>query len=285
MKNDVILDIYEYSNIRDYLNSYYNLKKQGSYGHFNLNSWSKKLGYNSPRVIAMVMKGQRAPSEEMVDKLGDYFNFSGSKTKYLKLLRKKAALELKSLPYKDIEQQLIKFNPHKLNLKPVHPDQFKLISEWHNLVIKQLVKVRNFKNDLNWIEKKLKRKVSTAKIKKSIDLLLKLGHLKKINNNQLCISESVKVGANIPSSAIKSHHEQMLDRAKESLYQDELDERFIYGITMNFNRNDMPEAKKMIQEFLNEFDAHFSAENNKADDIYQIGVQLFPHTKEERILQ
>ncbi len=276
------IDIYQFSRFQDLLNAYYIQAKGESTGGFTLNKWASKMGYQSPRVVAMAMKGQRAPSEELQEKLADYLGLKGNKRKYFELLRKKAVLEIKGEDFKSIDQTISKINPHNLKLKAIDTDQFKYISDWYHLVIKQMTRLKSFRNNVSSISSRLKGKVSSSKVEKSIDLLTKLGHLRSMNNGMLVHSSPVKTGNSIPSIAIKRHHEGMLERAKEALYDESMDRRHFSSVTLAFSQSDIPEAKKLIEEFLNEFDARFLHSQHAPDDIYQMNIQFFPHTKEVR---
>ncbi len=276
------IDIYQFNRFQDVLNAYYLQAKSESTGGFSLNKWSAKMGYQSPRVIAMAMKGQRAPSEELQEKLADYLSLKGNKRKYFELLRKKAVLEFKGDDALAIEQAIAKINPSNLQLTPIDTDQFEYISDWHHLVIKQMTKLKSFRNNLSAISTRLKNKVCASKVDKSIELLKRLGHIKSINNGMLVHSSPIKTGNSIPSIAIKRHHEGMLDRAKEALFEEDMNRRHFSSVTLAFSQADITEAKKMIEEFLNEFDARFMGSENTPDDVYQINIQLFPHTKEAR---
>lgn len=283
LKKITIPDIYQYEHLSDFLKSYYSLSKSSSLGAFTLDKWSLKLGYQSPRVIAMVMKNQRSPSEEFQEKLIEYFNLNGNKKKYLELLRRRAVAEFKNQNSEEIYQELQRINPSNLELRKVSHDEFDYINDWHHLVIKQLTKIKDFRVEPAWIAKTLKNKISESKVTKSLKLLEKLGHVKKVNNT-LKASTPIKTGSDIPSVAIKNHHDQMLARARESLFEDDMDTRFFYSLCMSFSREDLPEAQQMIQEFMNEFDARFAESTKDKKDIYQLGFQLFPHTKKERTL-
>jgi hypothetical protein len=60
-----------------------------------------------------------------------------------------------------------------------------------------------------------------------------------------------------------------------------VDERLYSASTLCFKRRDLEAAKNMIEDFLDEFDRRFSADND-GDEVYQIGVQLFSHTRKEK---
>ena len=110
-------------------------------------------------------------------------------------------------------------------------------------------------------------------------MLLKMGMVYRgEKDKKLRVTKNIKTGNKIPSVAIRRHHAQMLDRAKEALVEDKMSERHFSSVTMCLSKEVMPEAKQMIENFLNEFDMKFSEKGEK-DKVCQINIQLFSHTK------
>ena len=63
------INLYQYKSLPEFLDAYYHFKKERYKGVFTLERWANDVGFKSPRVIAMVMKKQRAPSDEFERKL------------------------------------------------------------------------------------------------------------------------------------------------------------------------------------------------------------------------
>src|SRR5438270_7004452 len=67
--------------------------------------WARRIGYRSPRGIAMVFKGQRLPSAEMVARLASDLKLSAPERKYLTLLVRLDRLKRRG---KDVREVLLK---------------------------------------------------------------------------------------------------------------------------------------------------------------------------------
>ena len=91
-------------------------------------------------------------------------------------------------------------------------------------------------------------------------------------------NESVKTKNDFNSLAIKSFYSQVLDLAKESAYKDDVSIREFQFGCFSFHKKDLPQAKQMIREFVENF-AHLNGKD-KGDDVYQFAIQLFPLTQD-----
>lgn len=157
--------------------------------------------------------------------------------------------------------------------------QFSAISEWYYIALKQLISTDSFVEDENWIHKRLRKKVSVGQIKKALKDLEDLEIIRRDETNRLRVIKPGLITSNdIPSSAIKKHHYGMMELAQEALMEQEVDQRQINSTTMRIRKDNLPEAKKFIFDFLKEFSSRFS--ELESEDVYQMNVQFFELTKQ-----
>ncbi|MDZ4661694.1 MAG: TIGR02147 family protein [Pseudomonadota bacterium] len=234
-----------------------------------LQKLSQKLGYKSPRLVGMVLKGQRAPSEEMIAKLIQTLRLNQGESRYLKLLVELERLQKKGLSTESILAELDELSPKTSHKKMLEVNTFTYIAEWFHLVIKQLLNTSTFRNDPDWIRKKLRGKVTVRQAKRALEVLEQLDLIKK---------EGMSTTAEIPSEAIRLHHAQMMDRAKEALIEQSLDKRHMVSVTLRVDPQFVGEAKAMITRFRNNFDKKFSSLTSS--HIFQMNLQFFEHTGE-----
>jgi uncharacterized protein (TIGR02147 family) len=79
----------------------------------------------------------------------------------------------------------------------------------------------------------------------------------------------------VPSNAIKKHHDEMLKKAEESLYTDDISQREFLNMTLAFSKKQMKEAKMAIRLFQEDFAKKFYSKESQKDSVYQLSVQLF----------
>src|SRR5438045_2941239 len=72
---------------------------------------AKKLGYNSPRGIAMVLNGQRLPSAVMTRRIAEHLTLDERERCYLDVLVEKARLTRKQVDSKHLDRDLEGLRP------------------------------------------------------------------------------------------------------------------------------------------------------------------------------
>lgn len=271
--------IFQFSDYGDFLNAYVTLYGKYSHGPYNLKNWAKRLGYKSPSSLTMVLNKQRLPPTRMIHRLAEDFGLSATETKYFELLVEieklaKAGKDY-SAPLKEAHKLAKKKNYQKINL-----DEFSIVSDWYCFVIKRLVTCKQFVNDIDWIFRALRKKVSKAQIKDALDKLLATGLLESRDGKLVDVRKKLHTGDQRAAVAIKKHHRGMIIHSLDAIEEQSVDERMFQGLTLNMNKKEkLSEAFEDIREFISEFNSKYSNEDN-SDSVYQLNIQLFEHTKE-----
>lgn len=242
--------------------------------------WAKKLGYGSRRTVGMIREGRRVPSGQFLERLGRFLGQTDAEKKYLTLLsrlNKKIAVEEKM----QVSQELEQLRSSGVSRTVLQESQVNHVAHWYNLAIKQLVSQPGFNPNPHWIYKRLKGKVALKAIEKSLHQMVRLGILEKIDGptGYRVIKKSITTTADLPTAAIRLHHLEQLQRAREAIMEVPVQLREIYSLTLSFDPARILEAKGVIRKFMDEFDQRFSSPAGK--QVYQVGMQFFPHTGEE----
>jgi uncharacterized protein (TIGR02147 family) len=278
------MTVFEFENFRDYL-IYVRDHYPGMRRPITLERWAKKLNYRSPRSIAMVLKGQRLPSEDLVQAFSNDLKHSENERRYFELLVRKEK-------HKDnvpavVTEELAKLNPRKITRKPLEAELFSYVAEWYNSVVLMMFSMPTFTTGtdshvVDWIYQRLNGKLSREQAQSSLGLLEKLkllerdpslGHLRRPRDESLIAIDEV------PSAAGRKHHFEQMDQAKEALVRQPLAEREYTTMTLRVNRSRLPAMKKAIKEFRDKFDKDYS--EDPGNDVCQLNIQFFFHTIEE----
>jgi uncharacterized protein (TIGR02147 family) len=122
--------------------------------------------------------------------------------------------------------------------------------------------------------------VSPGKIRKSIRLLKDLGLVYRGADGSWHTSDKVISSEyEIRSVALKNYHTGMLERAVEALDVFASGEREFQGITVSAGRATLLRMKERIRSFTDELLEMAADEQEKAEDVYQINIQVFPFTR------
>lgn len=274
------MTVFEFDDFRVYLNHvrthYPNMRKP-----ITLERWAKKLNYRSPRSIAMVLKGQRLPSEDLILAFSTDLGHTENERRYFELLVRKEK-HRGNVPLV-ISEELTKLNPGFFKRKSIDAEVFSYVSGWHHYVICQLFQTPGFKDDPQWIASRLGGKLTPEDVAASLNLLEKLKFIEReAKSGKLILSNSEPLIAidEIPSAAGRRHHYEQMDQAKDALQRQPLSEREFSCLTLRVSRSKLPEIKKIIREFRDKFDKDFF--NEESEDVCQLNVQFFFHTSEQK---
>lgn len=237
---------------------------------------AKKLGYQSARSIGMILNGKRLPSPSMILQIASYLKLDDQEKRYLELLVCREQLIRKKKTFTLVEQDLKRLNPHLTEVTVLDLTYFSYVADWYNFVLKQLIAIPSFRNDLAWIQQRLKNKVSIEEIKKGLRNLKLLGLISDKNGKLSILSSRVTTSHDLPSEKIRSHHKQMMERAIEALEEEPIENREYFSLTFRVDRKKIPELKKEIRKFKTKMETQF--ESTASEDVFQMNLQFFPHT-------
>lgn len=269
--------IYNFVNFAEYLRSAAHQYLKRSERPFTAKRWAERLGYRSPQALTMVLTGKRLPSSEMIFKLADDLNLQASEKRYFELLVHLEKFRRAGKSVKSIVQDLEALNANFSKQQPLDAATFSYISDWYHLIIEQLVGTPNFREDAAWLRARLRDKVSEQEARAALKTLERLGLLLRDDTGGLVRAQKgLATDIDVPSSAVRSHHKQMMLRAAEALDEQKVDEREMISHGLRFDRSRLAEAKAELRKFRDAFNERFYSECS--NDIFQLNLQFFSHT-------
>lgn len=267
--------VFEYTDYRNFISSFLKEKKRQN-KNFSMRLWISKLGLKSPSALSMVLSGQRHPGEEFTDQLIDFFRFTSHQEKYFRLLVKLAKVNGDEKKRIKILKELGKTNPRR-NFHLLEADVFEAVSNWYFFAIREMVQLKDFKENDSWISNRLNKAITPKEVKRAISIMLRLGLLKRDKNNQLIqINHQIETSADVPSEALKQFHEEMILLGQQAIRKIPLEQREVTSVTLNINPEKMIQAKQLIREFRIKFTELI--EGNLGTETYQLNIQFFPLT-------
>src|SRR3989338_1064134 len=268
-------NIHEYTSYRAYLQSHYedSKKKNPSWSY---EAWARKLGLKNNTSILKIIHGQREAGPAIAQKFSEYFKFDVDERVYFEdLIRlsksKKDPRLAVALMYKMMKQY------PQSKVRFLNDKEFSAISHWWFYVIRQMTKLKGFRNDAQWISRQLHFHVPPKEIKKAIEILQELKLLKIENSELKMTKERLNTSDDVASEAVKRFHEEMIENAKQAVRSVPVLERQISGVTLAVSEEDLPKAKHIIEEFEEKFSKLINSKN--ANTVYQLNTQFFPLLK------
>lgn len=273
-----ISKVFDFNDPVDFLNFSFESKRIKNI-KFSMRAWARQLGYENPSYLSHILKKERKINPKLATKFIENLKLKDEEKKYFEiliLLENSTTVDQKNL-YLDILESM---RPkHVKTSQPLNADIFRVISDWHHTAILELVELKDFIYDENYISQRLGGEASPQNIRKAIGRLLKLelleihasGKLKRVKDNPILLESS------IPNEAIRHFHKQMIEKAKDSIDSQNIGDRDIRGSTISIKRSDYPKIKKIIEKAHTEI-AQFST-IGEGDELYQFNTQFFKITK------
>jgi uncharacterized protein (TIGR02147 family) len=243
-------------------------------GKGSLSVHAKRLGYASPRLLEMVCQGTRLASDDFLFRAKNYLKLTDQEFLFLGLLVRR---DRKPNPL--LDEEIANFSRLALDQELLDEKVFKMVSDWQHLVLKQFFRSPR-KISAAKIAQALRGKLSVPQVQKTLQTLTQLGVI-QLDPESGEIRPTQNKGffsqADVPSTAVRSHHRQMMARAVEAMEELPVLEREITAMTLSFNPANYSKVKNEIREFKNRIDARYGEE--RADAVYQLNIQFFPHIR------
>ena len=268
-------DVLQYTNYRVYLRDYYEFKKKTTKA-FSLRYFAEKSGISSHAHLKLTMDGSRNITNVTVNKLIRGIGLEGQRAAYFENLVffNQATSDIdKKLYY----AQLLKVSPRS-KLHKMDRAQFRLFREWHHSVILEMVALKDFSSNPNWVSKRLRGLVTPAQVEDSFKLLLELGLLVKTANGFAQRNPLLTTDDEVQDMMVKQYHYHMLRLASDMLSDLPSGERDISALTFGIKREKFADLKKHLQLMRKEL-LDFSEKPGEAEEVVQINFQLFPLTR------
>jgi uncharacterized protein (TIGR02147 family) len=156
---------------------------------------------------------------------------------------------------------------------------YEYYANWYNVVIRDLIAVFDIGDDYKELSSLLDPPIKPEQAKESIDLLLKLGLIKKNNmgfykrTHRFLTSKS-----HIKTPAVHDFQSEMMKKAILSLQRHNREIRDISTLTFSIDQSTYMHIFKMIESFRTSV-LSLVKTINEPDQVVQLNIQLFPVSK------
>jgi uncharacterized protein (TIGR02147 family) len=275
MEKETKINIFNYSDYREFLRDFFDMKKRvnpsWSYG-----LWSSKLGLNSISSITMVINGQRHAGKKIQKALVDFFKFNEKETYYFEELVKisKSSKNDPNLTILMLEQ-----NSELKELREKNTESIDLFFNWKAHCVKELTQLKDFFPSGSWIEKRTNGLIKKDEAKELLDALLEAKFLEKsfLNGNEVIAPSSTIIPTKeVTKESAHAYHKGLMENSFEAIKKDK-NKRSLHATTLSLNHDNIQKAKDIIREFQIKFSEEI--ESSDADEVYQLNIQFFPLTE------
>lgn len=258
--------IYDYETVGALLDAELRRRIQSN-PRYSLRSFARHLKI-SPGSLSEILRGRRELSLRSVKAVAQAIGMNTPETLHLLRLAQnaksaKAGAKMDSKISPGLDQRVLS------------EQVFRLVSEWYHFAILNLLECEGFEWDAIWIAGRLG--ISRLQAKLAMDLLLKLKLVEKKNGRYQGTNDHILASSDVPSSAIRAYHRQILEKAIHALEEQTPDEREVSGVGLALNIKHLAAIKREIVEFQDHLVAKYS--RGKKDEVYFLEMALFKLTQ------
>lgn len=272
-------NLFKYDNYRKFLKDWFMWMKEVK-PEFSYRLFSRIAGFQSPNQLLLVMQNQRNIALASISKYFTALKLKQSERKYFEYLVKFNQAE-DMLSKKEYFKELSVYWIKKSSL--LKNEQFKYLANWYYPAIREMVNIKNFKENGTWISKKLGGLISPAQANRAIEELIQLKLLARDQNSKLIqTSHYITTGNEVADVSAFLYHEQMMKLALEALKEKASSLRNITALTFTMTAQDYDIMVGKINDFRKQIIGMLQNREiqNQDETLYQLNIHLFPVSKE-----
>lgn len=231
---------------------------------YSLRAFAKQLEV-SPSALSAMMSGKRPITKRSIELLGIRLGLSNKKIHNLVLHEK--------------------INPTTANKKTIQfhelqSDQLSVLSDWYNLAILELLKVKDFEPNEKYISKKLG--ITVFQARSAIECLVQ-NKILDITKDGTWVDRYEGFTQSLPkekTTAVKKRlQQQYFEKALNAISEVDYSRRDHTGTTVAFSEEDLPMVREIITKFRRDLSQLLDSREN-LNQVYQLSIAFFPLTKE-----
>lgn len=239
------------------------VNRRDSKASYSMRTFARDLGL-SASTVSEVMAGRhglsRAKAEQIAEKLG----LSPAEGKVFCDLVE--SVDGRTIAIRREAQARLAEGQSRHGSSELSHDAFQVIADWYHLAIVELVTTSGFNGDARTIPEHLP--ISPHQAEMAVDRLCRMGLLKKTGEHLGIASRSNATLDDVPSSAVRQFHRQVLQKAQQALNAQDIDRREVASMIFSVRREDIPEAKKLLKEFRRRFVRQLEEKAELRDEVY-----------------
>ena len=265
-------DILNYTDYRQFLLDYYHVQKQ-AIPRFSLRTFARMVNFRSHGLLKYLMEGKRNLSQKTLMKMSMGLGFNKEQGRYFENLV--FFNQARTLEEKNIFYERLKRAPLKSTFRKLEASQLRIFETWWNTVIREMLNLKGFRKDPEWISARLIPKVELPEVTESLETLLSTGLIRRTANGYASADPDITTDDEVTSFLVKKYHAQMLQMAAWAMDAISGKERDISSVCFAIRESDLPHLKKQIQLMRKEL-RNFAAPNGEGERIVQVNIQMFP---------
>lgn len=273
---DKIIDIFQFTNFRKYLDEYQAARVQTD-PDFTRAGACALLGLPKTRSYYNdIVKGKKL-STRMIPKFVEVLGLNKKEARYFETMvnmeQAKTATE-RNVFFEDLLKQ------HPDSHRILNEDAYEYYNHWYNSVLFTALEVVDVSDDLEPIQKLIFPKVSVGTLKRSLELLERLGFVRKGEDGfwKSC-RDSVSSGAYNNSDLVRQYQLQCFELSKQALLANDDNPSDMGTFTFSVSDAAYKEIAKEIWAMKARVRKIITQDKKKATGVHQLNIHLFTNLR------
>ena len=268
--------IFAYTDYREFLKDFYTYKKSNN-SHYSYRLFAQKAGIKSPSLFKEIAEGKRNLSPAMCEKFIKALALSENEGRFFSLLVR--FNQAKTDSEKREHYASIVSMVNNVKVKDIAPSDYDYYSEWYHSAIRELITLVPSKTSNAKIGKMLIPKIKADQVAKSIELLLKLGFIRKNIDGSYSQEDKHITNStdNLDLNRIirREFNSKIIELSKLANENISPDSRNVSSLTVGISKAGYDAIVQEIEFFKNRVISIVNSDTD-SDSVYQISTQLFP---------
>jgi len=261
------------------------VRRQNANPHYSLRAFAKALNLN-PTTLSLALQNKRGLSEKSLSSTCAALKLDPEETRWFRAMVLSIdgdTPEVRLKHTQELDYILSTQSPNALESN-LSVSAFRVVADWYHLAILELLLVQEYKTIaaeqcISWIAKKLT--ISNIQVKGSLEHLQRL-ELVEIKNGKPARTDGILLtGDQVPSSAVRSHHTQYIEKSLTAIEEQTFEECDFSGLIVPTDPKKIPEAKRAIQAFRKKMSKILEGES--PEQVYRLNLSLFRVTEKEKL--
>jgi uncharacterized protein (TIGR02147 family) len=270
-------NIFSYHDYRKFLTDYLEHQKHTRPG-FSMRKLSRDLNIASG-YLPMVLSGERQLSKEALTVMLPVMALSKTEQKFFQALHDLGSARSRELRLEALGRmkKFIEYRKH-------NPDEalaYEYLTHWYYVAIRELAATPDFKAEPEWIQKRLRFRLTLKEIKDALEFLFSKGYLLLRENGKIELAEkNINCMDGIFRISLAQFHKQMLMLADQSLDKATEFERKILGHTFAVPASRYQRANAIIEEAFKKMqELEKETTSEQIDTVLHTTFAVFPLTQ------
>jgi uncharacterized protein (TIGR02147 family) len=259
--------ILNHNSISDFLKSELENRKRDNPA-YSLRAFARDLCL-SPSGLSEILKGKKGVSKPTQYKIADRMRLSELEKKDFLLIGDPQSRRSTNL----IEKARLELDFVRTQ-KEITLEMFELVSEWYYISIREAFRNTHFRENPD--ELRLLLGITKQEFDRAVESLLRLN---LIDESFKPTNLRITTPQDLPSTAIKRHHREILKKATAAINSQSVQEREFQSNHILISKENLRKIKQKIREFQNQIIEEFGVEEEKPQDVYCLSIQFFNLTK------